>query len=163
MQKSTKRLVLAAGFLGLLISVVQIALAQPSNPLIGTWKMNVAKSKANPGPLNKSGTVKIEPTGAGAKYSVDNVSADGTRRHWEFTTNYDGKDSAVTGNSPYGETIAVTRIDAHTTRNINKKSGKTTVIQTTVASSDGKTRTVATKGTDTRGQPIDNVTVYDKQ
>ena len=139
------------------------ALAQSSNSLIGTWKMNPAKSTAKPGPVNKSGTVVIEAAGKGANYTVDNVAGDGTPVHWEFTTNYDGKASHVTGNSPYGDTVVVTRIGPRTTRNVNKSGGKTTVIQTTVVSKDGKTRTITTKGTNAKGQPVDNVTVYDKQ
>jgi hypothetical protein len=51
------------------------ALAQTPNPLLGTWKMNVAKSTAKPGPVNKSGTVTIEAAGKGAKYTVDNGEA----------------------------------------------------------------------------------------
>jgi hypothetical protein len=34
------------------------ALAQPSNSEVGTWKLNVAKSKFSPGTALKSGTVK---------------------------------------------------------------------------------------------------------
>jgi hypothetical protein len=163
MRMSSKRL-LAVGILGVLVGAAQMALAQAANPLIGTWKMNVAKSTANPGPVNKSGIVKIEAAGAaGAKYTVDSVTGAGAMQHWEFTTNYDGKDSPITGNSPYGDTVAVTRIDANTTRNVNKKAGKTTVTQTTVVSKDGKTRTVTTKGTNAMGQPVDSVTLYDKQ
>ncbi len=162
MRTSITRL-LTVGVLGVLVGAVQIAHAQ-SNPLIGTWKMNVAKSTANPGPVNKSGIVKIEPAGAaGAKYTVDSVTGTGAMQHWEFTTNYDGKDSPITGNSPYGDTIAVTRIYANTTRNVNKKAGKTTVTQTTVVSKDGKTRTVTNKGANAIGQPVDSVTLYDKQ
>jgi hypothetical protein len=163
MRTSSKRLVLAAGFLGVCVSLVQVGAAQSSNPLIGTWKMNAAKSKATPGPVNKSGLVKIEAAGAGVRYTVDSVTSAGVAQHWEFITNFDGKDSPVTGNSPYGDTIAVTRIDANTTRNVNKKAGKTTATQTTVVSGDGKTRTVTTKGANAMGQPVDSVTVYDRQ
>jgi hypothetical protein len=146
-----------------LVVVGGTALAQSGNSLVGTWKMNVAKSKATPGPLNRSGMVTVVAAGKGAKYTVDNVAGDGTAIHYEFTTNYDGKASHVTGNSPYGDTIVVTRIDARTTRNVNKNGGKTTAIQTTVVSKDGKTRTITTKGTNAKGQAVDNVTFYDRQ
>ena len=157
-----------ASLFGLIVAIVVVFLAgigraQSSNPFIGTWKMNVAKSTAKPGPLNKSGTVKIEAAGAGAKYTVDNVAGDGTVRHWEYTTTYDGKDSRVTGNSPYGDTAALTHVDATTVQTVNKNGGKVTATQTSVVSADGKTRTVTTKGTDAKGQPVDNVTFYDKQ
>ena len=85
------------------------ALAQSSDPLIGTWKLNVAKSK---GISFKSGTSKIEAAGAGVKFTVDLVSADGTPDHWTFTANYDGKDNPVSRLlSPGGETPTRPRAD----------------------------------------------------
>jgi hypothetical protein len=91
------------------------------------------------------------------------VTGDGTVRHWGYTTNYDGKDSPITGNCQYGDVAAVTRVDANTTRTIYKNGGKVTTTQTSVVSGDGKTRTVTAKGTNAAGQPVDNVTVYDRQ
>jgi hypothetical protein len=148
----------AAAVLAVLVSAT--AVAQSSDPLIGTWKLNVAKSK---GILFKSGTSKIEAAGAGVKFTVDLVSADGTPYHWTFTANYDGKDNPVTGNSPYGDTTALERVDAKTTRIISKQAGKVVTTQTIVVSSDGKTRTTTTKGTDAKGQKVDTVSFYEKQ
>jgi hypothetical protein len=163
MRTSTKRIVLAAGFVGMVATVAPIVFAQASNPQIGTWKMNVAKSKVNAGVMNKSGTTKIESAGAGVKATVDTVTGEGTTQHWQFTSNYDGKDGPITGNSPYGDAIAQTRVDANTIRSVYKKNGKVTVTGTSVVSADGKTRTVTNKGTNVMGQPVDSVTFYDKQ
>jgi hypothetical protein len=161
MRTSLTRL-LAVGFLAVLVGVVQVAIAQSSNSELGTWKLNVAKSKFSPAAA-KSGTVTFATDGAGIKTTVDTAYVDGTVRHWESTGNYDGKDNPITGNSPYGDVVARTRVDTHTTRNVYKKGGKVTVTQTSVVSGDGKTRTVTTKGTSAMGQPIDNITFYDKQ
>ena len=81
------------------------ALAQSSDPLIGTWKLNVAKSTGS----FKSGTTNIEAAGDGVKFTVDMVGTDGTQHHWTFTANYDGKDNPVMGRSPYGDVVALTR------------------------------------------------------
>jgi hypothetical protein len=59
--------------------------------------------------------------------------------------------------------VAMTRVDANTTRQTYKNGGKVTATQTSAVSADGKTRTVSTKGTDARGQAIDSVAVYEKQ
>ena len=59
--------------------------------------------------------------------------------------------------------MALTHLDANTTRTVYKKQGQVTVIQTSVVSTDGKTRTVTTKGTNPAGQTVDNVSVYDRQ
>ena len=136
-----------------------IAQAQAGNPLVGTWKLNVAKSSGG----FKSGTTRIDAVGEGVKFTVDMVAADGKAFHWTFTANFDGKDSPVTGNSPYGDTTALTRVDANTIRSVSKKGGKPTVTQTIVVSADGKTRTTTTKGTNAMGQPVDTVAVYEKQ
>jgi hypothetical protein len=139
------------------------ALAQSSNSEVGTWKLNLAKSKFSPGTEVKSRTVKIEAAGAGIKQTIDEVAVDGTVRHSESTANYDGKDVPVVGNSTLGDMVARTRIDPTTTKAVNKKGGKITVTNTIVVSSDGKTRTSTAKGTNALGQTTDSVSVYDKQ
>jgi hypothetical protein len=133
-------------------------LAQSSDPLVGTWKINPAKSTGV-----KSGTSKIEPAGKGVKFTVDLVTPDGTSSHWEFTANYDGKDVPVTGNSPFGEMASLTRVDAKTVKITNKHNGKVSATSTIVLAADGKTRTTTTKGTDVKGQPLESVSVYEKQ
>ena len=70
---------------GLVVVLGSTALAQSSNSELGTWKLNVAKSKFSPGTAVKSGTIKVEAAGAGIK-TVVNV--DGTvNDHFEFTAN----------------------------------------------------------------------------
>ena len=151
-----KRLLTAAVLLG----VVNLAgFAQSTDPLVGTWKLNAAKSK---GTSFKSGTTKVEAAGTGVKFTVDLVGPDGPT-HWAFTANYDGKDNPVTGKSPYGDTVALTRVDPKTTRITVKQAGKVTVTQTIVVSDDGKTRTTTTKGADAKGQAMDAVSFYEKQ
>jgi hypothetical protein len=54
------------------------ALAQSSNSEVGTWKLNVAKSKFAGRPAPKSMSIKIEAAGVGIKTIVDGVDADGT-------------------------------------------------------------------------------------
>ena len=119
--------------------------------------------EVQPDPAPKSATTKIEAAGAGTKVIVDQAPADGPVRHWEFTSNYDGKDMPVTGNNPDADTIARTRVDANTVKSILKKSGKVATTQTSGVSSDGKTRTVTTTGTSAAGQTVNNVAVYDRQ
>ena len=134
------------------------ALAQSTDPLVGTWKLNVAKSKGA-----KSGSSTIEAAGQGVKFTVDLVAVDGTASHWSFSGNYDGKDNPVTGNSPWGNSAALTRVDARTIQIVSKQAGKVMTTSTIVVAADGKTRTTTTKGTDLKGQPVDVVSLYEKQ
>jgi hypothetical protein len=139
------------------------AIAQAPDPIIGVWKANLAKSTYDPGPPAKSNTTKYEMVGDKVKVTVDSVQADGTTRHYESTSAYDGKDYPITGNSPYGDTVARTRTDARTVRSVTKKAGKVTATQTSVMAADGKTRTVTTTGVNAAGQKVNNVVVYEKQ
>ena len=145
------------------VALAGTALAQAADPQIGTWTLNVAKSTFSPGPAPKSGTTKIESAGAGAKLIVDQTTADGTARHWEFTANYDGKDVPIVGNNPDADTVARTRVDANTVQTISKKAGKVVTTQQSTVSADGKTRTVTTKGVNAAGQTVSNVAVYERQ
>jgi hypothetical protein len=149
--------------LGLVVVLAGTTLAQPGNPRLGTWKLNLAKSTYAAGTASKSVTFTIEAAGAGIKSTVDVVSADGTVQHWVVTANYDGKDYPLVGNNLQNDTIARTRVDANTVRNTYKKAGKVTVTETSVVSADGKTITITSTGTDAKGQTVNSVTVYDKQ
>jgi hypothetical protein len=135
--------------------------AQAADPMVGTWKLNVAKSKTP----YKSGTSVIEAVGDGVKVTADLVGTDGTAYHWSWTAKYDGKDVPITGTTPYGSgaVASLTRIDAHTVKVVGKRNGQEILTQTITTSADGKTRTLTTHGKDAKGQAIDSVSVYDKQ
>ena len=149
--------------LGLLVVFAGTTLAQPGSSNLGTWKLNLAKSTFAPGTAPKSATFTNVVAGAGIKSTSDSVRADGTAVHSENTEVYDGKDYPISGNSLNGDTVAGTRVDANTLKFVYKKNGKITVTSTNVASSDGKTYTVTAKGTNTLGQTVNTVAVYDKQ
>ena len=85
-----------------LVALAGVAIgAQATDPYVGTWTLDVAKSTFKPGPAPKSTTVVIEAAGKGLKIAVDSVPADGTPAKWSFTTQRDGKDTPVTGNPMY--------------------------------------------------------------
>jgi hypothetical protein len=149
--------------LGGMLTLAVLATAQPKDPFVGTWRLNVAKSKYSPGPLPKSITSTYEAAGRGYKVSVKTEPASGPVQQWSYTTNLDGQDVPVTGNNPNADTTAVKRVNATTLEAVNKKGGKTTTTQSNVASADGKTRTVTTTGTDGQGQKVNNVAVFERQ
>jgi hypothetical protein len=136
--------------------------AQASDPRMGTWKLNVAKSKYSPGPAPQALTVKVEPSGQGEKVTAEFVNADGTRTTTQYTANFDGKDNPLTG-SQIADTVSLKRIDARTTDRTDKKGGKVAQTLRRVVSKDGKTMTVTTKGTNAQGQAVNNVAVFAKE
>ena len=130
---------------------------------VGTWKLNLAKSKYSPGPAPKSQTLKIEAWGDdGVKYTADGVGADGKPTHAEFQAKYDGKDYPFKGN-PDADMLSYKRIDANTLQATTKLNGKATITAKAVVSADGKTRTVTQVGTNAQGQLLSITSVYERQ
>ncbi len=134
--------------------------AQASNE-IGTWKLNVAKSKYSPGPAPKSQTVTFAAAGQGVKVTVEAVAADGTKTTQLYTANYDGKDVPLTGSATV-DTVSLKRINATTVERTDKKAAELVQTITRVLSADGKTLTITTKGTSADGKPVNNVAIYEK-
>ena len=139
------------------------AVAQPTDALVGTWVVNVAKSKYSPGPAPKSATTVIEAAGSGYRFTVKQMPATGAPVEWSFTTALDGKPAKITGNNPNADMITYKRIDASTLESVSTMNGKETTRQRIVVAADGKTRTVTTTGVDGTGQKTNNVAVYEKK
>jgi hypothetical protein len=137
-------------------------LAQAADPLIGTWELNVAKSKFSPGPAAKSQTRIYEAAGEGVKYTARGIAADGKPTLVQYTASYDGKDYPITG-QPDAETISLKKIDAYTTEATQKRAGKVVITVRREISKDGKTMTVTSKGTNAKGQALENVLVFDRK
>ena len=135
--------------------------AQTPKGLAGTWKLNLAKSKFNPGPPPKSMTVTYSPAGEGTKIVVDVTPADGAAQHWEMMATSDGKEHPVKGN-PNADTVSYKLVDDRTGESTFKKAGKVTATNTRVLSADGKTLTITSKGTTLDGKPRTDVQVFEK-
>ena len=132
-----------------------------ADPVIGTWNLNLAKSKFSPGPAPKSQVRTYVETPQGLSLTIKTVGADGKESSMGSTFKYDGKDYPYTG-SPDFDTIAVKRVNGVTAKSSQKKDGKVVGATTRVASKDGKTLTFKSKGTGAKG-PYDNVYVFDRQ
>jgi hypothetical protein len=132
-----------------------------SDALMGTWKLNEAKSKfGTGGPKNT--TVTYEAAGDNIKVTIEGTAADGTATKSEWTGKFDGKDYPSTGNP--GEDMRSSKlINDRTLHVVSKKDGKVVLVAHVVVAADGKTRTVTITGTDAKGTKYKSVEVYDKQ
>jgi len=140
------------------------ALRAQSSPLVGTWKLNVTKSKFDPGPGYKSLTRTVEAQGDGVKYSFEGVAADGKPVAYGFSVKFDGKDNPITGSMPSGtDTISAKRLDSNHYVATQKKGGKDIGTSKVTVSKDGKVTTVDATGTTASGAKSHDVQVYDKQ
>ena len=155
------RTILTRALIALAITTVA---AFGADNTLGTWKLNVAKSKYTPAPFPlKSLTITREASDGGVKQTTTGEQADGTAINASYTAKYDGKDVQVTGNAPY-DTIAIKQVNANTVTDERKKTGgpyKAT--GRTVVSNGGKTMTNTVKGTDADGKEFTQILVFDKQ
>ena len=139
----------------------QSALAQ-SDPFLGTWVLNPAKSKYQPGPPPKEQTNVYEAAGQGVKVTTKGTDAAGKPTMTSYTASYDGKDYPVTGN-PDWDMTSLKRVNPNTVEFTRKKAGKVVQTGSQVISADGKTRTITTTGVNAQGQKISNIAVYEKK
>ena len=140
---------------------VAVGMSFASNPNMGTWKLNEAKSKIPVG-APKNHTVVYEAAGDNVKVTVDGVDGQGKPIHNEWTGKFDGKDYPLIGDSG-ADTRSYKKIDDRTTELTNKKDGKVTTSARIVVAPDGKSRTVTASGTDPKGNKVTSTAVYDKQ
>ena len=127
---------------------------------MGTWKLNEAKSKISAG-APKNSTVVYAADGDNIKVTVDGTDADGKPAHNDWTGKFDGKDYPVTGD-PSQDMRSYKKINAHTMALTVKKDGKITTSGRIVVAADGKSRTVTTTRTDSKGKKSRSTAVYDK-
>ena len=145
----------------LALCFVAAAVCFASDVSMGTWKLNEAKSKLAPG-MTKNTTVVYEAAGDNVKVTIDGTGNDGNPAHNEWTGKFDGKDYPVAGD-PNQDARSITKIDDRTLAFKVKKDGKVTISGRIVVSADGKSRTVTTSGTDSKGKKLKSTAVYDKQ
>jgi len=150
--------------IALLAVVGSSTLQAQSNPLVGTWKLNVTESKYDPGPAPKSLTRTVVAEGDGVKYTFDGVAADGTPVVYSFVVQFDGKDNPISGSIPSGaDTISATRTDSNHYVATLKKGGKVIGNAKVSVSKDGKVTTVDSTGTTASGAKGHELQVYDKK
>ena len=149
----------------ILCLVVPGLLLAQTNPAVGSWKLNVEKSKFPTGMAPKSLSRTVTADGDSVTYSFEGQGPDGSALKYSFTVKYDGKDYEVTGSGmPYGaDHIAIKRVNSHMFSATLKKDGKEVGTSTSTVSHDGKTTTLNSKGTDAKGNAVKTTSIYDKQ
>jgi hypothetical protein len=158
-----KRVVLCLGVLLVLAGLaVSMQVQAADNPSTGTWKLNVEKSKFDPGPGPKMETITISIEGGAENYKSEGTDASGNPTTSSFSAKTDGTDAPVTGN-PLGDMISIKQMDSHHLTGHLKKDGKETVTVHVVVSKDGKTRTLTITGKTPDGKAVHDVEVFDKQ
>jgi hypothetical protein len=157
-----KRLLIGVSILVLTLVAAGVMSAQ-SDPRIGTWKLNVAKSKFDAAATRKSEARTYESSGDTITMHAEVVNGDGSKQVYGVTEKTDGKDYPYTGQIPGGaETVSI-KGGGNSFTSESKKGGKVLYTTRETFSKDGKVMTFTVKGSDANGQSINSVRVYDKQ
>ena len=161
MNRRTALLLAGMTLMGLLASP-QFGFAQ-SDPFLGVWQLNVAKSKHSPGPGPKSLTMYLwEDAGKIRKNSQVAINAEGVPNAQVFIHIYDDQPRLVPGAQGY-DSSAYARADAHTIKSRYLKAGNVIQTATWSVSQDGKTMTYTATGLDANGRQINYLRIYEKQ
>lgn len=139
-------------------AVVVMAQTEHITPFTGTWKLNLAKSRFNPGPPFKSFTLTFTPDGT---RKLDLVYADGQSLKASLPWS-DGKEVSVTAAQGMENVTATSKIRANTFDDTWKQNGKIIERVHGVVSSDGGTLTITVDGTDSQGRTFRNHLIFER-
>jgi hypothetical protein len=149
--------------LGLLtLALVTVATAA-DEPFVGTWKLNVNKSRYGLRQPQKSEILQIDTQQNGLKYLADGIDAEGKNIHFEFSPKYDGEYYPVTGTVAAGSAMALKKVDANTRELVLKIEGKEVQRRRDVVSQNGKTLTRTVTAINSQEQDAKDVIVFDRQ
>ena len=156
----------------LLAAVAVLALATGSaaqskdDPSLGTWKLNVAKSKFTPGPPIKGDTRSYEVNDEGwLLVTTETIQPDGKHTGVRFAAKFDGKAYPQIGRfAPTVTLITYEPVDKLTLKYTQRDtSGKVLSTNTRTVSTDSKTMTIEQRSTDANGRPVVNVELFERQ
>jgi hypothetical protein len=150
-----------------LFALAMAAWPQPgfaqSNPLIGTWKFNLEKSKFVGSPPPRSQTLTYQQDGQNIRSTVEGIDAQGNPLPVSVLMHiYDGQPHPSTGNPDF-DASAYTRVDANTLILARFKAGKLIAVGTLVISPDGKTFTNNNTGLGSTTGAATGMAVFEKQ
>ena len=133
--------------------------AEPPPQLIGTWRLNVTKSKYSPGPPLRSETRVYARSPEGVKGVVSRVYADGRAERFEYMANF-GKDIMVTGIPEY-DSVTLRKVDDLTSDAVLSHAGNVYGVARRTIATDGRTMTI-TFDRKSQENRVHNVAFYEK-
>ena len=139
-----------------------IAAEVAADPVVGTWKLNLAKSTFGGGPAFKSQLRTYSHSAQGLTLKMKTVGADGKETTTQTTYHVDGKDYPSMGNPDF-DSLSGMRIDTNTTEFSLKRAGKPIGTIRRTVSKDGQTLTLNFVITNANGVQLSQLTVFDRQ
>ena len=154
--------------------------SQAVDPIIGTWKQNMARSTYSPGGPPPNVAFSVREYAAGTDGSIVAITMNVDPRGLPSlgaisAANYDGKEYAqhtvatlATSLASHiqpgmDRTIAYKRVDPYTVEIVQRQGGDVIARNIRTVSRDGKTMTDRADYTNAAGQRVTNVLIFEKQ
>jgi len=136
------------------------AAATEQDALLGSWQLDLAKSRYVPGPPPRSETRTYVRDKDGVQGTIRRQRDDGREEVIEYRADFD-REYPVMGTEAY-DTIRLKRIDARTAEAVLSHAGRVFGTARRVVSDDGRTLTITFRQED-RGLLENNIAVYRKK
>lgn len=131
-----------------------------ADPFLGTWKRNVAQSKASSGQAVQPGTTTIEPLPDGYRITSDRIST-------PFILHLNGRDykdnTKGFAETSGADTSSARRISNRVIETTFKRKGKVVGTIRREISADDRTLTTTIDGVNAKDEKVHSVTVSDRQ
>jgi hypothetical protein len=146
----------------LVFAVVAATALWAVDPTLGTWQLNVQKSRFLPGPGFRSETRTYEEQRDGVRVTIRTVDSKGRQVTSVYLTTPDGQQHAVSGSGGPADSVGLKQINEYTAESTLMHAGKEIAKTTRVVSEDGKTMTITYKGLDPEGSPVNYTLIFDR-
>jgi hypothetical protein len=133
-----------------------------ADSVIGTWRLNVQKSRFLPGPAFQSEIRTYEEQKEGVKVTIRAVDGKGRRSTIIYLTTPDGQQHVVSGSGGPADSVALKRVNEFTAESILLHAGKEIAKTVRVIDPEGTTMTITYKGLDPEGNSVDNRLVFER-
>ena len=156
--------VLTSVFLGALLMIGSAVIAAGSDvdPVVGTWKLNLARSTFAGVPAYKSQIRTYSQSGRDVTLKMITVGEGGKETTTQATYKLNGKDYPSMGNPDF-DSLSGIQIDTNTVEFTLKRAGKPVGKIRRAVSKDGKILTINFVITNANGVQTAALTVFDKQ
>jgi hypothetical protein len=151
-------------FLAALLTIgsAVIAAGSDADPVLGTWKLNLAKSTFGGGPALKSQIRTYSQSARGITLKMKTVSAEGRETTTQTTYQLNGQDHPSMGNPDF-DSLSGMQIDTNTAEFTLKRAGTPVGKIRRTVSKDDRTLTINLVITNANGVQTSALTVFDRQ
>ena len=142
-------------------TVIEAAILQDKNSLIGTWVANIEKSKRHPNHLFKSARLRFSIADNVMVMTLSGVNMSGAEESGNTVFHPDGKEHPLP--AVQGAVEVSGWVNAQKLHTVVTQNGKIIGESTYEVSGDGKTLTATLKGADASGAAFEQIIVCDRE